>query len=163
MHYVTVFDATDWRIFFRGLWIPLMFLVGAIAAGRAALQKGPIRPDLGPEANSFSRFIAWLMFPAMAVATLATGSGIIGSAILSRNALLAGNCRVVEGRVHDFRPLPHPKGIEHFEIGRHAFDYGPTQNWGFRASPAGSSPIHDGLQVRLCDDDGSILRLEIAR
>lgn len=161
MHYVTVFDASNWSALLRNWPVLAFFAVFIVVGGPATYAQ---RATPGERSwVAFNRRGTKIVFPFAMLAMLGIASGMIGGPILSAKALLAGNCTVMEGRISHFQPLPFEKGQEQFDLNGRHFAYSPRQNWGFRQVEAQGGPLHEGAQVRLCDFDGAILKLEVAR
>ncbi|MCW3846283.1 hypothetical protein OF829_03460 [Sphingomonas sp. LB-2] len=161
MHYVTVFDAASWSAMTRE-WLSLLMGALFVATAGPAIYGDHRIPGQQPWQGP-SRTVARIVFPFIVLVLTFLASGPIGAAILSRKALLAGNCTVMEGKVRNFRPQPFERGYEAFDLNGTHFAYTPRQLWGFRRIAARGGPLHEGVQVRLCNFDGAILKLEVAR
>ena len=100
----------------------------------------------------------------MVVVTLST----VGDTLRVRYRLNHGDYVVVEGVVSDF--VPGDWGGHHSEQWRvrsgeedHRYSYSrPVITPGFRQTQEEGGPIHDGVRVRIADEDGLIARLEVA-
>ena len=74
-------------------------------------------------------------------------------------------CQFLEGRVDHFHPMPYAGHDEE------TFDVNGVKFWysdyiitaGFNNTASHGGPIRQGLPVRICQSDGEILRLEVAR
>ncbi len=165
MQYKLVFDASTAPIDLWRVVPPLLFtVVGCVAAWRPSLFRGPAAgPAAGPA--KVPRAIG------VAVALVSFWMAISTWQLLSveqerfRSALRAGRYTLVEGKIANFqpgRPSCHPK--EEFDVGRHHFSYGPCLlSTSFQKIAAQGGPLREGLQVRIADVDGSIVRVELAR
>ena len=154
-HYLTVFDASALRFMLRD-WVPLTWFC-LIDSYLALAAFGIIKsPRTAPIA-------VWAVFLIFLFITTIIGGSLIGSAVAARRALVSHQCQNIEGRVAHFRAIPFPKGSEHFELNGKGFDYrGDETQSGYRAKYGEAGPIHDGAWVRLCEYQGTILKLEVA-
>ena len=74
-------------------------------------------------------------------------------------------CDKIEGTVRNFVPMPYEgHAVEHFDVASSHFEYSDyIAQAGFNKTQSHGGPIHEGLWVRICEADGRIARLEIAR
>jgi len=81
------------------------------------------------------------------------------------DAIAAGRYAVVEGRVHDFRPMPaHGHALEHFCVQQACFAYSDFEaSPGFNNTASHGGPIREGLPVRVAHVGNTIVRLEVMR
>jgi hypothetical protein len=88
---------------------------------------------------------------------------IIGTIAAARDAR-TGNCTIAEGKVEAFLPEPaagHGRR-ETFSVNGTNFSYSAyASTLGFHRSMFQGGPIRQGLQVRICHQNGVILRLDV--
>src|SRR6267142_5371143 len=81
-----------------------------------------------------------------------------------RNWAREGNFKVVEGVVENFHPEPAGgHGPETFTVGGVFFACSPNNldRAGFNKTTRGGSPVRPGVRVKICYQNGRILRLEL--
>jgi len=156
--YRVVFDARNaglpgWEFIAIGLFfVALLSFQGRTSTPNRALSPGIRKAAL---------IVACLW---TATATLV----IVGKALRVRYRLNHGDYVVVEGVVSDF--VPGDAGGHRYELWRvrtsaedHWYRYKrPFVTPGFRQTEPEGGPIHDGVRVRIADEDGLIARLEVA-
>ena len=92
------------------------------------------------------------------------GSGMRSEYMRHRQALESGDFVVVEGVVEHFVPAP-PEGHknEEFDVGGRHYSYSDyVVVPAFHQTRSHGGPINEGLQVRIADFGGHILRLEVS-
>ena len=164
MLYETVFEITD--VGFKYLWLPA---VGAIFAAVGALfAYVPILAVISLPPNFYRgsprRLGVFVLIFGLSwmVVSFALTNGEYLSLI---RAFEAGDYKVVEGPVQNFRPMPFtPNGKESFEVGGMRFEY---SNFELKAAhnttTVHAGPAEDGLFVRVAYIGNKILRLEIRK
>lgn len=162
MEYVTIFDAT--RAPLQGL--------SAAAPGLAFTAIGAVLvlfpkfaeavPYHGPQV--LRRPLDWAFLIIGLLFTLAVLTSVISGQVSDAAALRKGDCRVVEGRVEHLQTTRLRGGYqESLVVAGVPFTYSDHQiGGGFRTTTHQGGPMAEGLQVRLCERAGHILRLEIA-
>jgi hypothetical protein len=81
------------------------------------------------------------------------------------DAVADGRFHLVEGRVHDFRPMPvHGHALEHFCVQQACFAYSDFEaSPGFNRTSSHGGPIREGLAVRVAHVGNTIVRLEVEK
>jgi len=81
----------------------------------------------------------------------------------ARELIAQHRFNVVQGVVHDFRPMPYAgHGMERFCVEDTCFEYSDyLVTTGFNTTASHGGPIHDGLTVRVSYIGNTIIRLEI--
>jgi hypothetical protein len=90
--------------------------------------------------------------------------GVYGERYRCRNWAREGNFKIVEGVVENFHAEPTGgHGPETFTVGEVFFTCSPNNldRAGFNKTTRGGSPIRPGVRVRICYQNGRILRLEL--
>lgn len=157
--YQVVFETTQ-----RGICDWQSVAMGLVGMGAGvAMWRFNLGASLGarPQARWFAPVFVWFS----TIWTLVVGVGTARSRYSARRALETGDCRVVEGAVHNFVPVPqNGKGYEQFTVAGHQFSYAEyIMTPGFNQTTLHGGPIRQGLRVRICYRDEDILRLEVAR
>jgi hypothetical protein len=160
VHYVTVFNAaTDplrhWDFYGAGL---VGVVVGAalLLIPRFHRYRGLRGSGLGVFGGVVLGFsILW---------TALSASSIIAGNLRAGDAVRSGKCRVVEGVVQDFHPMPEEgHEMETFKVADVTFGYSDyVITSGFNNAASHGGPIREGLPVRICYLGDDIVKLEIA-
>lgn len=159
--YVTVFDLA--QIGYRTWKFSAYGLIG-VAIG-AVLVFFPKLADILPWAfrGRTRRIFIWVFFLFAVVWTAVAFAGTLSQYLSLKHAYDDGRASVVEGEVHNFRPMPYSgHADESFEVNGVHFrysDYNVTAGFNNTASHGG--PVRDGLPVRITYLGNAILRLEI--
>jgi hypothetical protein len=175
MTLITVFDVAQsgyatWWVPARGL---IFVCVGAIFVFGPALILTAM-PVRGPDLLDFlellqfwprraRRLLGWCFLTFAILWTLLAFAGTFGEYRTGIDALRAGRCAVVEGRVTGFIPMPYSgHSEESFVVGGQRFSYSDyIATSGFHNTASHGGPIHDGLYVRVTYFGSLILRLEV--
>ena len=162
MNYSLVFDAAVHP--YRNLTFALPGLVfvgiGAIMVFRPEWAESVFRQPFR------QRYVfRWFFFLFAVFWTVTAITGLLSDATYALEASKLGRCKIVEGRVEQFHPMPWSgHDMEHFEVKGIEFNYSDfIVSTGFNNAASHGGPIREGLPVRICYQDGEILRLEIAR
>lgn len=83
--------------------------------------------------------------------TAAAGWGIFSDYYALKTAVERREYQVVEGKVENFRPMPHEGGsLESFTVNGKEFEYSDfVMRPGFKNTQSYGGPIHEGLFVRI--------------
>ena len=162
MHYVSVFDASasPYRnLSFLVPDLPLL-VVGIVMVVRPEWLEVVFRKPL--ERRWLFR---WSFFLFVAAWTIGATASTLGDSYEASRSVRDGRCRIVEGRVNHFHPMPFTgHDEESFDVNGVKFAYSDyVVSAGYNKTASHGGPIRQGLPVRICHQDGEILRLEIAR
>ncbi len=155
MNYTVFFDVT--QAGFRYWWFPCAgvgFVVVGFCLVRFREQLPKNTPKFFPKV--FLGFaIFWTVFAVL---------GTVGGYLSLSSALRNGRCRIVEGVVSDFHPMPHSgHDKEWFVVGGQRFEYSDFNvTAGFNQTSSHGGPIRKGIPVRVHYLGDSIARLETA-
>ena len=161
MHYITVFDASVHP--YRNLTFVLpgigFMLVGAVMVFRPAWVEAlfgkPFR----------HRYIfRWFFFLFSFFWTASVTIALIKDARNANLAMERNDCKIVEGAVEHFHPMPATgHDTERFDVHGVKFAYSDfIVTAGFNNTASHGGPIREGLPVRICYRDDEILRLQVA-
>jgi hypothetical protein len=165
-HFVKVFDVLDAG--YRNWFFPafgLIFVVwgtGILAFPNLTRAVGTPFLNVSSKPRAISRY-GFVTFALLwtAVALYAT----LSEHLRHRRMLLEDGCRIVEGPVQHFIPMPHSgHATESFSVAGVPFRYSDfTVTDGFNNTASHGGPVSAGSYVRICYDptDNAILRLEI--
>jgi hypothetical protein len=162
--YITAFDAAAHPL--RGWTAAAPGLVFVAIGGVLVLfpQLSEAIPYHGPQA--LKRPFDWVFLGFGVLITAVALVSTVGGNLTEGAALRRGDCRVVEGQVEHFQTTRTRGGSsrESVEVSGVPFEYSDSEiQGGFRTPAASGGPMREGLQVRICERAGRILRLEIAR
>jgi hypothetical protein len=162
MHYTMVFDAATHP--YRGLIFVLpgvvFVMLGAIMVFLPGWLEAVLRRPLR------QRYIfRWFFFLFSVLWTVMAGPAQLIDATRASQSAQPGRCKIVEGRVEHFHPMPaQGHDVEHFDVRGVEFSYSDyIITAGFNNTASHGGPIREGLPVRICYRDGEILRLQVAR
>jgi hypothetical protein len=157
--FVVVYDVLEENLLVSSIGPALFVLCGA-AFGSALLIRA--RRVKSPFQIGFA--IVWLVLWA------GLGGVGLGNVFYQRWRCIswarAEDFAVVEGRVHDFVPMPYAgHADESFGVGDTRFSYSDfnISKGGFNNTASHGGPIREGLYVRVSHRNGRILKLEVPR
>ena len=159
MHYEVVFDINT--VGYRAWWFPTVMLVFAIVA---VLVVRTVPPRPGVVMTPFLRVVPYLVSGMAVLFTIVSFVLTYRELARLRHVLASGHAQVVEGRVTHFTPMDDfGHKTESFRVRDHWFAYSDyIATGGFNTSSTHGGPIREGLQVRVTDIGGTIVRLEAA-
>jgi hypothetical protein len=165
-HFVKVFDVLDSG--FRD-WSFSAFGLIFVAVGIVIFALPKILKTVGiPHFNFEPRYQTFFRYGFLGFAVLWTAASFIATypVHLRHNALAQANgCRVVEGPVEQFVPMPYAgHAVESFSVAGVPFEYSDYMiTDGFNNTSSHGGPINGNSYVRICYDPlgNAILRLEI--
>jgi len=154
MTYQTIFDVGETYSF---LWFPAVGVIFVVSATFFFIFRRYLSP----------RFLQFIPIVAVIFGVFWTLTSIVLTMlphIRLASALSAGRCTVVEGEIHNFRPMPPSgHGDESFTVNGIAFVYSDfVMSPGFHQTSFRHGPIREGLHVRIHFLGNDIARLEIA-
>ncbi len=164
MDYTLVYDAAaesfPWAVMLSG--------AGAVAIGLILVisNYGVRGGILGPANQPWFR---WTYLVLALVWTSVASAATVSSFVEFRDASRDGSCRVVEGVVANFVPMPYEgHAQETFSVaGAHFSISDFVLNAGFNNTASHGGPLREALPVRICylpkEGQNIIVRLEVAK
>jgi len=160
MHYITLFDASaqafrNWGFVAFGL---IFVAIGAVLVFAPGLIAVIMRRRVGP-------VFGWFFFLFAIVWTTGAGISVLGGDNAASGHAKRRECATVEGKVENFHPMPaEGHDLESFDVAGQHFEYSDfIVSAGFNNTASHGGPIREGLRVRICEREGEILILEVAR
>jgi hypothetical protein len=157
--YTVVFDIS--QVGYKAFFIPAFGLL-FVGIGILLFAVPNAIPFRGPPA--FEKPFKYFFLGFSILWTLSAFASIYSGYHAATSARADNRAQVVEGLVHDFRPMPYQGHVdEQFCVSDACFaysDYGVTPGFNNTASHGG--PIREGLPVRVTYVGNTILRLEVA-
>lgn len=158
MHYVIIFDAAAHPYRNLGFLLPgvAFMMVGALLV---------FRPEaLGAFGIRAVPFFRWFFLLFAVLWTAAVGGTVLNDNMKAQRSLKSGDCKIVEGRVEHFHPMPWTgHDMESIDVNGVQFSYSDyVGTAGFNNTESHGGPIREGMTVRICYREGEILRLEAA-
>ena len=164
MRYETVFDAAGQP--FANWGFPAFGLL-FVAIGSVMVFRPRALEVLGGGFSGLSerRIFRWFFFLFSVIWVVVAGISVLGDGLKASKRAESGNCKVIEGVVSDFHPMPFGgHDTERLTVNGVPFSYSDyIVTAGFHQSASHGGPMREGLPVRICYADGEILRLEVRR